>query len=223
MSETSFVHPSPRLTTHQIKQTRDSSRDSSLRYDQKVKHYHYNPKEKIYEVESRLFLLNNQNQYQLIQFHFHQPAEHLTLEIHFVFQEVKTTGNLLVNLLVLAFLFEETPTWNKTETKSESPVSADSPDLSKFTLITRILNHLPFEIPCMVTSFVYPGSLTLTREKDEKDHVVEWIVSTNILSVNKSDLVSLKPRCKSARAIQGRFGQSSECPRLKKITVTFCC
>lgn len=186
MSETGRVYPSPiALTNKAIKRTRDSS----LLYVGHVQSYTYNPDNKTYVVQDEVPLENNQLSYLLKEFHFHQPGEHTQLgqtfpiELHFVFADQDG------NTLVLAF---------------EALKACDSSPL-----FTSIINNKSFTIPCIRTSWNYPGSLTQLPADDN----IEWIVADQvrdkrqILYISQEDLTALAPRSKSARPVQPRDGR----------------
>lgn len=151
---------------------------STLRVKKQIVEYVYKPEPKNFDVLNSVTLDNNGLEYELIEFHFHQPGEHTVnhkrepLEIHFVFEADNS-------IFVVGYLVRLS--------------CKTSP------LISNIIDRREFYLPKLESYFTYPGSLSPLN--------VNWNVSTQTFTISLKDLIRLKPFCKSDRSLQDRNGR----------------
>lgn len=136
----------------------------------------------MWNVTSRSNLVNNNEEYQLMQFHLHQPSEHtietkvMDLELHFVFR-----GN--ASTLVFAVMAT----------------------LSSFTspLLQALLQGRHLELTPPAHYWSYSGSLTTPPFTT----TVQWLVQHEALTITRHDLSRLARFSKSSRPTQARDGR----------------
>jgi carbonic anhydrase len=147
--------------------------------------YEYDTKLVQWFVNNEVKINNNNQEYRLVEFHFHQSGEHTLngqrypLELHFVFLDKND------NIFVVGYL-------------------AELHDKLTSKVIRRILKHRAFEIPQLANYFTYPGSLTTPPFTK----IVTWNVSQKVLVISKEDLKSLKSMSKGSRPLQDREGRN---------------
>ena len=122
--------------------------------------------------------------YELVQFHFHQPSEHLisgraaAMEAHFVHQD-RATGDLVV----LAVLMSEGETNKALESIWRQILPSDSQAEKVADLTINALQLLPENSR---RYYRYQGSLTTPPCSE----IVTWLVLKQPISVSKSQLAS---------------------------------
>lgn len=194
----------------------------SDRATDKVILYTFDPLTKNFNVLNKVKLTNNEETYKMVEFHFHEKAEHTinskqhALELHLVFQS---------------------PALPATSTsKSSSSSNAGSVNaiyvigviaqLGKRTsrIFKRIISGEPFRIPTPSTNphFSYPGSLTTPPFTKS----VSWNVLSDIETITVKDLEHLKSMSKGDRKLQLRDGRDiifSSISAAKMLPTLPCC
>lgn len=175
-----------------------------------IKDYKYDIKQVQWQVNNKVVILNNQEVYTMVEFHFHQPGEHVInqkkypMELHLVFLDKKD------NIYVVGFPIKKVSKkffkkllLKESDNVGNKTLSEESKSTITDPVITRIINGQPFEVPKLVKYFSYPGSLTTPPFTK----TVTWNVSKQPLNISKQDLKLLKPMSKGARPIQPRSGR----------------
>ena len=149
-----------------------------------INDYKFDEDQKDWNILDKIKLENNDQEYRFIQFHFHQPGEHVlndksyASELHLVF-ETKSG-----HIFVLAFLIQ---LCKKNTSKT----------------LRRIINNDRFSIPKVGNYWSYAGSLTTPPFTN----IITWNVSDTILRIKKEDLDYLKVKSKGKRPLQERSGR----------------
>lgn len=160
-----------------------------------VEKYSYDPRSKEFKVDrgsksDSVLITNNDLVFQLVEFHFHQPAEHVIdgergdIELHFVFKSRENKEASYV-IAVIGKI-------DKTKDKSSK-------------IFRRIISGKPFTVPNLVGKeyFSYTGSLTA----EPFDDAIGWNVMRKFLRITKFDLALLAGKSKDARPLQPRDGR----------------
>ncbi|MDH5752084.1 MAG: carbonic anhydrase family protein [Deltaproteobacteria bacterium] len=154
-----------------------------------------------YEQGSHITLLGQS--FQLVQFHFHTPSEHLMrgealdMELHLVHMD--TEGRLAV----VGVLFREGPPKDELDDILERiPPAPGQLDFPEITI--RAEDFLPGER----SFFTYMGSLTMLPYTEG----VRWVVMKNQLTASRAQIQRLEDIFgKTARAVQPLNGRKISC------------
>ena len=142
----------------------------------------FNEKTLEYDVLNKIKITNNEDNYKLEEFHFHNPGEHtinseeFPLELHFVFKNKKS-------IYVIGFVI-------KLHRKTSN-------------ILQKIIKNKIFNFPSYGNFFSYAGSLTTSNFCVN----VNWNVVEKPLKINESDLDFLKSKSKISRELQPRRGR----------------
>ena len=151
-----------------------------------ISNYKYDKPTKEWNVENDVSVVNNNEKYTLMKFHFHQKSDHTIdnrgydIELHLVFESEAE------NVMVIAIIARLT---NSDRSSS---------------LITKIINNEQFRIPQIRKYWSYGGSLSTPPFDDS----ITWNVSSHILRITEEDLLYLKNKSKRERPIQEQNGRN---------------
>lgn len=173
------------------REQKDKCDDKSYPLDRatnKVQKYVFNPLTKNFDVPNKGAprLVNNEEEYRMVEFHFHEKAEHTidskqyAIELHLVFQSPKSSAIYVIGMIA---------------------------QVGKRTsrIFKRIVVGEPFRVPTTSLNphFSYPGSLTTPPFTK----AVSWNVLSDIETITIADLEQLKSMSKGDRKIQPRDGR----------------
>jgi carbonic anhydrase len=198
--------------------------------EEKVANYKFDKEDFDYHVADNIFLTNNELKYKMVQFHFHQAAEHVInnqeydIELHLVFETLfnKKCAKTLVKKSRMIQKKESTSETKQQQTEVETTPENNSEFLPIFVIgvlakvgkttskiFKKIIEKKEFTIPCpsMLPHFSYAGSLT-TGDTAQN---VSWNVLRDIETISEKDLIRLQKKSKGRRPIQPRAGRDIIC------------
>lgn len=154
---------------------------STLKCVSKEITYHYSDLN--FNVTNPITFENNDSTYELQQFHFHSPSEHVIedvrydAELHFVFQNE-------TDITVLAFMVKLSDSTSK--------------------LMKRLMKNKPIKLPKICKShYSYPGSLTTPDPSYNIN--VNWLIFEERIHVE--DLEFIHNHAKGSRMLHDRNGR----------------
>lgn len=219
-----FVYQSP-IELSETKSTIVASNNNNLSScpSKKVADYKFDKKTLNWDVNQNVnvTIVNNEITYKMIEFHFHQKAEHVIdnnqgdIELHLVFQAAAA-----------AITATASTTEEKKQVVNDEEVDENSGPIYVIGVIGKvgkrtsrifksIIQDKSFTIPCPQSSslFSYAGSLTTPPFS----LTVSWNVLSKMKTITMEDLEYLKRKSKFDRPIQPRDGRNINFQTFEKV------